>query len=106
MQIKEEHKVLLKKMGLNEDDLKLFDGKKVSYEYDQEKGVRIYDPYNYTSYQGYIDIEGWSAWSSEEDTFMENMADILKDKLKETELSSKERQEIFEEHLKKKFETE
>ena len=106
MLIKEEHKVLLKKMGLNEQDFELFDGKKVSYEYDQEKGVRIYDPYNYTSYKGYIDIEGWSSWSSEEDTFMENMAERLKDKIKETELYTKERQDIFEDHLKKKFETE
>jgi len=106
MLIKKEHKILLKKMGLREKDFELFDGKKVSYEFDPEKGVRIYDPYNYTSYKGYIDIDGWSSWSSEEDTFMENMAEILKEKIEKTELSPERKQEILEEHLKKKFETE
>ena len=46
------------------------------YEYDEEMGVRIYDPYYETSYNEYIGIDGWSAWSEEKDTFM---SDILKD---------------------------
>lgn len=104
MKIKEEHKALLKKMGLREEEFSLFDGEKVSYEFDPEKGVRIYDPYNYTSYKGYIDIDGWSTWSSE-DTFMDDIKEVLEDKLKESELSSQKKQKIFEEHLKKRFRT-
>jgi len=103
MEIKEEHKKLLKGMGLKEEDFKLFDGKRVSYEFDEEKGVRIYDPYRLTSYNGYIEIDGWSAWSSEEDTFMENIMRGLKDKISDSELSPEERQKMFEEHIKKKF---
>ena len=75
MTINGEHKKILKGMGLKEEDLKLFDGKYVKYEYDEMKGVRIYDPYYKTSYNEYIDVDGWSAWSLEEDTFM---SDILK----------------------------
>ncbi|RLB11494.1 MAG: hypothetical protein DRG39_04020, partial [Deltaproteobacteria bacterium] len=89
-----------------EEDFNVFDDKKVSYEFDPEKGVRIYDPYNHTSYKGYIDIDGWSAWSSEEDTFMEGIRDVLKDKIEETELSTEKRQEILEEYFKKKFKKE
>ena len=75
MEIKSEHKELLKKMGLKEEDFELFDGKDVRYEVDQEKGARIYDPYYVTSYNEYIASDGWSSWSSENDTFM---SDILR----------------------------
>lgn len=62
-------------MGLVEEDFERFDGKLVRYEYDETRGVRLYDPYYRTSYDEYIGIDGWSAWSSEKDTFM---TDILK----------------------------
>lgn len=75
MEIKPEHKPLLIALGLKEDDFARFDGKQVRYEYDEEMGVRIYDPYYRTSYNEYIGIDGWSAWSEEKDTFM---TDILK----------------------------
>ena len=73
--IPEEHKRLLKQLGLTEKDFEIFDGKRVTYEFDPEKGVRIHDPYCLTSYPEYIDVEGWSSWSSEGDTFQK---DILK----------------------------
>jgi hypothetical protein len=76
MEIKPEHKELLKSLGLKEEDFSLFDGKDVRYEVDEEKGVRIYDPYYTTSYDEYIASDGWSSWSSEKDTFM---SDILRD---------------------------
>jgi len=75
MHVKEEHKPLLKILGLKDEDFERFDGEFVRYEYDEQKGVRIYDPYYETSYDEYIGIDGWSAWSSENDTFM---SDILK----------------------------
>ena len=75
MEIKKEHKELLKEIGLKEDDFKLFDDKFLRYEFDEKMGVRIYDPYYQTSYDEYIGIDGWSAWSEEKDTFM---SDILK----------------------------
>ncbi|MBW1720680.1 MAG: hypothetical protein JRH13_14840 [Deltaproteobacteria bacterium] len=104
MEIKEEHKRLLRTLGLGEKDFELFDGKSVAYEVDEEKGVRIYDPYCLTSYNEYIDVDGWSAWSSEQDTFM---SDILKDarvKAKEREaVSVKPTQEEIAEALQKKF---
>lgn len=75
MGVKDEHKQLLKDLGLTDKDFELFDDKFVRYEYDEVKGVRIYDPNYATSYNEYIDITGWSAWSSENDTFM---SDILK----------------------------
>jgi hypothetical protein len=75
MSVKEAHKVLLKTMGLTEKDFDLFDVKHVRYEYDGEKGVRIHDPFYETSYNEYIGIDGWSSWSSENDTFMH---DIIK----------------------------
>lgn len=84
--IKKEHKGLLKTLGLKEEDFRLFDGKSVTYEYDGEKGVRIYDPYCMTSYDEYIDVDGWSSWSSEQDTFM---SDILKDARAKAEASEK-----------------
>jgi hypothetical protein len=75
MEIKPEHKPLLIALGLKEEDFARFDGKQVRYEYDEELGVRIYDPFYRTSYNEYIAIDGWSAWSKEQDTFM---TDILK----------------------------
>ena len=57
-------------LGLKEEDFDLFDGEFVRFEYDESKGVRLYDPYYRTSYGEYIDVDGWSAWSSEKDTFM------------------------------------
>lgn len=75
MKIDETHKAFLKGMGLKERDFERFDGKFVRYEFDEEKGIRIYDPYYMTSYEEYIGVDGWSAWSSENDTFM---SDILK----------------------------
>ncbi|MBW1783477.1 MAG: hypothetical protein JRL30_22380 [Deltaproteobacteria bacterium] len=75
MIVKEEHKALLKEVGLVDEDFELFDGEFVRYEFDEKRGVRIYDPYYTTSYNEYIGIDGWSAWSDEGDTFM---SDILK----------------------------
>ena len=75
MEIKPEHKPLLVALGLKEEDFARFDGKQVRYEYDEEMGVRIYDPFYRTSYNEYIGIDGWSAWSIEHDTFM---SDIIK----------------------------
>ena len=75
MAVKDDHRYLLKGMGLKDDDFRHFDGKNVTYEFDEEKGIRIYDPYYRTSYGEYIDVDGWSSWSSERDTFM---TDILK----------------------------
>ena len=74
MNIKKEHRDLLKALGLKDADFEQFDGENVRYEYDQERGVRIYDPYYRTSYDEYMDVDGWSSWSSEQDTFM---SDIL-----------------------------
>jgi hypothetical protein len=75
MEIVEEHKPLLRQLGLRDDDFARFDGEFVRYEFDPDRGVRIYDPYYTTSYNEYIGIDGWSAWSSENDTFM---SDILR----------------------------
>jgi len=104
MKIKEEHKKLLRGMGLKDKDFDHFDGKYVSYEYDAEKGVRIYDPYYDTSYNEYIGVDGWSAWSSEEDTFM---SDILRSTHEEVqrrkEANPKSDAEEIEEALKNKF---
>ena len=104
MEIKEEHKALLFKLGLKEEDLKLFDGRHVNYEVDEEKGVRLYDPYYRTSYDEYMGIDGWSSWSSEEDTFM---GDMLKKVHAEVERIKENRPESgsedITEALKKKF---
>jgi hypothetical protein len=104
MEIKEEHQALLKKLGLMAADLGLFDDKFVRYEYDADRGVRIYDPYYATSYREYIDVDGWSAWSSENDTFM---SDILKDAQKEMQrreaLSPKPDLDEISEALERKF---
>ncbi len=104
MDIKEEHKELLRQLGLTDEDFKKFDGKFVKYEFHGEKGVRIYDPYYQTSYNEYIGIDGWSAWSSENDTFM---SDILKgavEKAKQAEKgSAKPSDQEIAETLGKKF---
>ncbi len=104
MEIDEKHKALLLKMGLREEDFDLFDGTYVRYEYAEGKGVRIYDPYYATSYNEYIDVDGWSSWSSENDTFM---SDILRDARKEMQrresMSPKPGKEEISEALKKKF---
>jgi len=104
MEIKKEHKAFLKGMGLNEEDFKHFDGKFVRYEYNEEKGVRLYDPYYRTSYNEYIDADGWSAWSSEGDTFMSDILKEAKKKAEEREkISPKLSQEEISQSLQKKF---
>ena len=79
MDIKSEHRNLLKKLGLKEKDFELFKNKTLKYEFDKEKGVRIHDPYYDTSYNEYIGIDGWSAWSSEDDKFMSNILSASKE---------------------------
>ena len=104
MEVKEEHKDLLRKMGLKEEDFERFDGKLVSYEYDREKGVRIYDPYYETSYNEYIGIDGWSAWSNENDTFMSDILRGVHETVQQKEGSGKKAdQDEIQEALKKKF---
>ena len=104
MEIKDDHKELLRGMGLKDEDFKLFGGIFFDYEYDDEKGVRIYDPYYRTSYNEYIGVDGWSSWSYEEDTFM---SDILKGVNKEASRRSssgaKPSQEEISQSLREKF---
>jgi len=88
MEIDRAHRALLKGMGLTEEDFTRFDEKFVRYEFDAEKGVRLYDPYYMTSYNEYIGIDGWSAWSSENDTFQ---SDILKRSRERLEKEKRER---------------
>lgn len=105
MEIPEEHKPLLLAMGLKEDDLKLFDGKFVTYEFDSQKGVRLYDPYYRTSYSEYIDVDGWSSWSSENDNFMSTILAPALEVVKEMEKESvRPKDEEIQEQLRKKFE--
>lgn len=99
MKIKDKHKALLKTLGLKEEDFDRFDDKFVRYEYDDVKGVRIHDPYYETSYNEYIGIDGWSAWSTEKDTFM---TDILKG-AREKARGTKPEQGKIEASLRKKF---
>ena len=82
MKIPEEHKKLLKELGLSEKDFQCFDGESVSYEFDETRGVRIYDPYYRTSYQEFIEVDGWSSWTLEKDTFM---SDLLEETRAEVE---------------------
>ncbi len=104
MEIKQEHRALLKRMGLKEEDFERFDGKFVRYDFDEEKGVRLYDPYYRTSYNEYIDADGWSAWSSEKDTFMSNILKDARRKAEEGEKRSpKPSAEEITQALKKKF---
>ena len=104
MEIKTEHKELLKSMGLKEEDFNLFDGKFVRYEHDKEKGVRLYDPYYRTSYNEYIDADGWSSWSYEKDTFMSDILKEAKKKAEEKEKTSPKPTEVeITRSLKKRF---
>jgi len=104
MHINEKHKKLLMELGLKEEDFTLFDGKTVTYEFDGSKGVRIYDPYYSTSYKEYIDVDGWSSWSTEQDSFT---SDILHEAKAEAErrekLSPKPTQEELAHSIKMKF---
>jgi len=104
MHINEKHKKLLMELGLKEEDFTLFDGKTVTYEFDGSKGVRIYDPYYSTSYKEYIDVDGWSSWSTEQDSFT---SDILHEAKAEAErrekLSPKPTQEELAHSIKVKF---
>ncbi|MCU0595964.1 MAG: hypothetical protein MUC98_10955 [Desulfobacterota bacterium] len=104
MEIDEKHKSLLMAMGLKDDDFTLFDGKTVTYEVDPEKGVRLYDPYYATSYSEYIDVDGWTSWSTEQDTFT---SDILAEAKAEAErrekLSPKPTQDEISHSIKVKF---
>jgi hypothetical protein len=104
MKVKDEHKHLLKEIGLKEEDFPLFDGKNVDYEFNDEKGVRIYDPDYTTSYNEYIDVDGWSAWSVEKDTFMKDILKGVPEKIEKIEASSPPPQEKeMEKELHKKF---
>ncbi len=91
-------------LGLKDEDFSLFDGKTVMYEFDQKKGVRLYDPYYSTSYSEYIDVDGWTSWSTEQDTFT---SDILCEAKAEAErrekLSPKPTQEELAQSIKGKF---
>ena len=104
MNIDEKHKELLKTMRIKEEDFILFDGSTVTYEFDAKKGVRIYDPYYSTSYSEYIDVDGWSSWSTEQDSFT---SDILQEAKAEAErrekLSPKPTQEELARSIKIKF---
>ncbi len=104
MEIKEEQKSLLKGLGLTEEDFEKFDGKFVHYEYDKEKGVRIYDPYYETSYNEYVDVDGWSSWSSENDTFMSDiLGDAQEEMYRREATSPKPGKEEIAEALRGKF---
>ena len=91
-------------LGLKEEDFTLFDGRTVTYEFDAKKGVRIYDPYYSTTYSEYIDVDGWSSWSTEQDSFT---SDILREAKAEAErrekLSPKPTQEELAHSIKVKF---
>jgi hypothetical protein len=104
MHIDEKHKKLLIALGLKAEDFLLFDGKSVTYEFHEEKGVRLYDPYYATSYSEYIDVDGWSSWSTEQDTFT---SDILHEAKAEAErrekLSPKPTQQELARSIKVKF---
>ncbi|MFH1243198.1 MAG: hypothetical protein V1689_12665 [Pseudomonadota bacterium] len=104
MEIRDEHKALLKGLGLREEDFDRFDDRFVRYDYDEEKGVRLYDPYYQTSYNEYIGIDGWSAWSTEKDTFMSDILKGAKEKARQREASSPKPEQVeIEEALRKKF---
>jgi hypothetical protein len=104
MEIKGEHRKLLLDMGLKEEDFNLFDGKGVSYEYDEEKGLRIFDPYCRTSYPEYIDVDGWSSWSSEQQPFESNIIPPAKaEAQRRAEASPRATHEELAEAMKKKF---
>ena len=102
--IKEEHRSLLLKMGLKQEDFQHFDGKHVTYQWDEEKGVRLYDPYYRTSYNEYIDVDGWSVWSSEADTFMSDLLKVAKEAVERREtISQRPSEKELAQALEKKF---
>jgi len=103
MDIKGEHKSLLLSLGLREEDFLRFDDKNVRYEYDAEKGVRLYDPYYQTSYEEYIGVDGWSAWSTEKDDFMRGILEGLEDDRAKTAVPVEQYRKEVTEALKKKF---
>ena len=104
MNIDEEHKKLLKAIGIKQEDFILFDGKTVTYEFDAKKGVRIYDPYYSTSYTEYIDVDGWSSWSTEQDSFTSDILHGAKAEAERREkLSPKPTQEELAQSIKGKF---
>ena len=104
MGISEEHKKLLKHLGLKEADFERFDGTCVTYEFDPVKGVRLYDPDYETSYDEYIDVDGWSAWSSEQNTFMGSILKGTREEVERREkMDRKLSQEALEESLERKF---
>ncbi len=104
MDVKEEHKPLLKLLGLKDEDFERFDGEFVRYEYDEQKGVRIHDPYYETSYDEYIGIDGWSAWSVENDTFMSDIMKKTHEQIQKTMSNRpKASDEDIKESLEKKF---
>lgn len=104
MEIKEAHKALLRQLGLKEEDFLLFDGAVVSYEYDEKRGVRLYDPYYRTSYEGYIEVSGWSSWTSEKDTFMRDILKGMKEEMEpRDEASPKASEEAIAQALEKRF---
>ena len=102
MEIKDSHKKLLLKLGLKETDFEVFDGQHVTYEFQEDKGVRLYDPYYQTSYSEYIGVDGWSAWSSEEDTFISQVFAAARKEVERRE-QLKPGQEEFTGALEKKF---
>jgi hypothetical protein len=104
MNIHEKHRRLLKAMGIREEDFILFDGKTVTYEFDEEKGIRLYDPYYSTSYAEYIDVDGWSSWSTEQDSFTSDILHQAKAEAERREkLSPKPTQEGLAHSIKVKF---
>jgi hypothetical protein len=104
MNIDEEHKQLLIALGIKEEDFRLFDGKTVTYEFDEKKGVRLYDPYYHTSYPEYIDVDGWSSWSMEHDSFTSDILHQAKAEAQRREkMSPKPTQEELADALKGKF---
>jgi hypothetical protein len=104
MEIKDEHKKILLDMGLKQEDFKLFDGKTVSYEYDEEMGVRLYDPDYMTTYPEYIDVDGWSSWSSEQVVFEKNIIPPARAEAnRRAGESPKPTQEELADAMKKKF---
>ena len=104
MELKEGHRKLLLDMGLKEEDFSLFDGKNVSYEYDEKMGVRLYDPEYKTSYPEYIDVDGWSSWSNEQVIFESNIIPPARAEAnRRAEESPKPTQEELAEAIKKKF---
>jgi hypothetical protein len=104
MNIHERHRELLLAMGIKEDDFRLFDGKTVTYEFDEKKGVRLFDPYYHTSYSEYIDVDGWSSWSTEQDSFTSDILHKAKAEAERREkLSPKPTQKELSDSLKGKF---